>query len=83
LSSVGVEADDARIAKLLKELEGKNIEDVIKAGQSKLAAVPAAGPAAAAPAAGGAGKPAAAAAAPAKEEPKEEEESAMAFDLFD
>jgi len=90
LGSVGIEADAARVDKLIAELTGKNIEDVIKAGSAKLASVPAA-PAggaaggAAAAAAGGAA-PAAGGAAPkaaAKEEAPAEEEAAMAFDLFD
>jgi len=91
LGSVGIEADAARVDKLIAELTGKNIEDVIKAGSAKLASVPAApaggaaGGAAAAAAAGGAA-PAAGGAAPkaaAKEEAPAEEEAAMAFDLFD
>jgi large subunit ribosomal protein LP2 len=80
LSSVGIESDDARISALLGEVSGKSVEELIQAGSSKLASMPAAGAAAAAPAAGGAAAPAAAA-APAKKEESEEEE--MGFGLFD
>ena len=81
LSSVGIEAEADQVKKLLSELEGKNVEDVIKEGRDKLqsvaaVAVPAAG--GAAPAAGGAGA--------AKKEEKapepESEEEEMGLDLF-
>ncbi|KAL4435591.1 hypothetical protein ABPG77_002554 [Micractinium sp. CCAP 211/92] len=79
--SVGIELDAERVSKLLSELEGKDINEVIAAGTSKLASVPAGGAvAAAAPAAGGA----AAAAEEKKEEKVEEEEDEdMGFSLFD
>jgi large subunit ribosomal protein LP2 len=83
LSSVGVEADAADVERLLKELEGKNIDELIAAGREKLQSVPSGGAVAAAPAAGGA---AAGGAAPAKEEKKEEpseEDEDMGFSLFD
>ncbi|EEQ34882.1 60S acidic ribosomal protein P2 [Microsporum canis] len=86
LSSVGIDADDDRVEKLLSELEGKDIQELITEGATKLASVPSggAGGAAAAPAAGGAGGEAA---APAEEAKKEEEEEAsdedMGFGLFD
>ena len=61
LDSVGIEADDDRLNKVISELNGKNIEDVIAQGVSKLASVPAGGavavsaaPGSAAPAAGSA-----------------------------
>eukprot|EP00879_Flechtneria_rotunda_P000267 GHRR01000352.1.p2 GENE.GHRR01000352.1~~GHRR01000352.1.p2 ORF type:complete len:113 (+),score=63.50 GHRR01000352.1:131-469(+) len=86
LSSVGVEADAADVERLLKELEGKDIHELIAAGREKLQAVPSGGAvAAAAPAAGGGGA-AAGGAAPAKEEKKEEpseEDEDMGFSLFD
>lgn len=50
LSAVGAEADEERLAKLLSELEGKNIDEVVAAGVSKLASVPSGGAVAAAPA---------------------------------
>lgn len=40
LSSVGVEADGAQVDKLLAELKGKNVNEVIEAGKTKLSAVP-------------------------------------------
>ena len=62
LSSVKVE--QANLTKVINELKGKSIEELIKTGTAKLASVPAA------PAAGAA--PAAAAAAPAAATKKEE-----------
>ncbi|KAI9372088.1 60S acidic ribosomal protein P2-A [Aspergillus egyptiacus] len=82
LSSVGVDADDERLEKLIAELQGKDINELIAEGTTKLASVPSGGgAAAAAPAAGGA----AAAEAPAeeKEEEKEESDEDMGFGLFD
>jgi large subunit ribosomal protein LP2 len=85
LGSVGIDADDERLNAVIKELGGKNVEELIAEGQSKLASVPAGGAVAAGgAAAGGAGG---AAAAPAEEEKKEEEEEEsdedMGFGLFD
>ncbi|OJJ01240.1 hypothetical protein ASPVEDRAFT_40801 [Aspergillus versicolor CBS 583.65] len=82
LSSVGVDADSERLEKLIAELQGKDINELIAEGTTKLASVPSGGAgAAAAPAAGGA----AAAEAPAaeKEEEKEESDEDMGFGLFD
>ncbi|XP_044762577.1 60S acidic ribosomal protein P2 [Coccinella septempunctata] len=85
LSSVGIECDQEKVKKVISQLNGKNIEEIISQGREKLASVPSGG-AVAAPAA------AAAAAAPAAEEKKEEkkEEKAdsesdddMGFGLFD
>ena len=67
LEAVGAEAQDEQIEKLLADLEGKNIEEMIKEGLEKLVSIPAGG--AAAPAASGA-----AAAEEKKEEEKKEEE---------
>ncbi|KAH9825689.1 60S acidic ribosomal protein p2 [Teratosphaeria destructans] len=87
LSSVGIEADEERLTQLLKELEGKDINELIAEGSSKLASVPSGGAGGAAPAAGGAAAGGAAAeeAAPeaAKEEEKEESDEDMGFGLFD
>jgi len=64
LDSVGVEAEDAQIELLIKELSGKDVFQVIESGKSKLAAVPSGGGGAAPAPAGGAapapagGKPA-------------------------
>ncbi|CAK7227539.1 60S acidic ribosomal protein P2 [Sporothrix curviconia] len=84
LESVGIEADDERLSTLLSELKGKDINELIAEGSSKLASVPSGG--AAAPAAGGAAAAGAAADAPAeeaKEEEKEESDDDMGFGLFD
>ena len=89
LSSVGIEVDDEKLNKVLSELKGKSIEELITKGSEKLASVPSGGGVAAAPAAGGA------AAAPAggdskkeskkeeKKEESEEEDDDMGFGLFD
>ncbi|KAF4111532.1 ribosomal protein, large P2, like [Onychostoma macrolepis] len=88
LDSVGIEVDDTRMSKVVSELNGKNLEEVIAQGFSKLASVPSGGAvaasSAAAPSAGGT------AAAPAAEEKKEEKkeeseesEDDMGFGLFD
>ena len=63
LEAIGAEAEDEKIEKLLADLEGKNVEELIKAGLDKLVSIPT----------GGAAAPAAAAAAAAAEEKKEEE----------
>ncbi|KAF2498867.1 ribosomal protein 60S [Lophium mytilinum] len=86
LESVGIEADSDRLEKLLSELKGKDISELIAEGSSKLASVPSGGSGGGAPAAGGAGGAAAAdeeAAAPAAEEEKEESDEDMGFGLFD
>ncbi|KAM9460921.1 large ribosomal subunit protein P2 [Clarias gariepinus] len=88
LESVGIEADDTRMEKVVSELSGKSVEDVIAQGYSKLASVPAGG----AVAVSASGASSAGAAAPAaaaeekKEEKKEESEESdddMGFGLFD
>ncbi|KAH8820331.1 putative 60S acidic ribosomal protein P2 [Xylogone sp. PMI_703] len=86
LESVGIEADDDRLEKLISELEGKDLQELIAEGSSKLASVPSGGAGGAAPAAGGAA--AGGAAAEEKEEEKKEEEKEesdedMGFGLFD
>uniref|UniRef100_A0AAQ6ILW0 Large ribosomal subunit protein P2 n=1 Tax=Anabas testudineus TaxID=64144 RepID=A0AAQ6ILW0_ANATE len=64
LDSVGIEAEDTRLDKVISELKGKNVNDVIATGYSKLASVPAGGAVAVASSAaagsGGAAAPAAA-----------------------
>ncbi|KAF7995143.1 hypothetical protein HCN44_004615 [Aphidius gifuensis] len=85
LSSVGIEADDEKLQKVIAELKGKSIEELIAQGREKLSSMPVGG---AAPAA------AASAAAPAAEEKKEDKKEAkaeseeeddddMGFGLFD
>ncbi|XP_062433901.1 large ribosomal subunit protein P2 [Rhea pennata] len=90
LDSVGIETDDERVNKVISELNGKNIEDVIAQGNGKLASMPVGG-AVAVSAGGGSAAPAGGGAAPAaaeekKEEKKEESEESdddMGFGLFD
>merc|ERR1712137_676089 len=72
LSSVGVDADEEKLGKVISELSGKNIDEVLAEGKEKLASVPSGG---AAPAAGGAAAGGAAEEAPKEEEKKEESES--------
>ncbi|KAM4847021.1 large ribosomal subunit protein P2 isoform 2-T2 [Thomomys bottae] len=88
LDSVGIEADDDRLNKVISELNGKNIEDVIAQGVGKLASMPAGGavvasaaPGSAAPAAGSA--PAAEEKKDEKKEESEESDDDMGFGLFD
>merc|ERR1712118_268130 len=71
LASVGAEADGDKLGKLMSELNGKDIEEVIAAGSEKLASVPAGG------------APAAAAEEEKKEESEEESDDDMGFSLFD
>merc|ERR1711970_751835 len=84
LSSVGVDADEERLGKVMSELSGKNIDEVLAEGREKLASVPSGG--GGARAAGGA--TAGGDAAPAEEEKKpesssEESDDDMGFGLFD
>ncbi|KAH0788488.1 60S acidic ribosomal protein P2 [Histomonas meleagridis] len=78
LESVGIQVDAKAIDALLEKLNGKNIEELIKEGSSKLAVV-----------GGGAAAPAAASATEEKkEEEKKEEEEVVELaggfdDLFD
>ncbi|CAL8362759.1 60S acidic ribosomal protein P2 isoform X1 [Gadus morhua] len=89
LESVGIEADDTRMQKVISELDGKSIDEVIAQGNGKLASMPAAGAVAAvatsaAVVAGGAAAPAAA--EEKKEEQKDSDEGSdddMGFGLFD
>ncbi|XP_049896450.1 ribosomal protein, large P2, like [Epinephelus moara] len=87
LESVGIEADDTRLDKVISELSGKNVEEVIATGYGKLASMPAGGAVAvASSAAAGTGGAAAPAAEEKKEEKKEESEESdddMGFGLFD
>uniref|UniRef100_A0A2K5XXD2 Large ribosomal subunit protein P2 n=1 Tax=Mandrillus leucophaeus TaxID=9568 RepID=A0A2K5XXD2_MANLE len=89
LDSVGIEAGDDRLNKVISELNGKNIEDVIAQGIGKLASVPAGGAVAVSAAPGSAASAAGSAPAAAeekKDEKKEESEESdddMGFGLFD
>jgi large subunit ribosomal protein LP2 len=85
LTAGGVEADDEKLAKVIDSLKGKSINDLVEAGQKKMASVPTGGGGGgggggAAPAAAAAAAPAAKEAAKAKAPEPEEEE--MSFDLF-
>ncbi|XP_056293448.1 60S acidic ribosomal protein P2 [Pseudoliparis swirei] len=85
LGSVGIEAEDERLNKVVSELNGKNINEVMNSGLSKLASVPAGGDVAVAPVAAAAGA-APVVAEEKKEEKKEESEESdedMGFGLFD
>ncbi len=85
LGSVGIEAEKDKITKVISELKGKNIDELIEEGQKKLASVPSGGAAAAG--AGSSAAPAAGGAAEAKKEEKKEESESededMGFGLFD
>ena len=92
LSSVGVDVDAASLKKVVDELKGKNIEELMDAGRKKLATMPAGGAAPAAAAAGGAAPAAAGGdkkgdgAKPKEKEPEPEsdaEDDDMGFGLFD
>mmetsp|Transcript_6449 Transcript_6449/g.24187 ORF Transcript_6449/g.24187 Transcript_6449/m.24187 type:complete len:108 (-) Transcript_6449:327-650(-) len=80
LKSVSADASDEQIDLLLKELSGKNIEDVISEGSEKLATVPVGG-AGGAPAAGGAA-PAEEAKVEEPEESSSESDADMGLGLF-
>ena len=71
LEAVGAEAQDEQIEKVFADLEGKDLQELIKAGSERLVTMAAAG---AAPAAAGAAPAAGAAAEEKKEEEEEEEE---------
>ena len=84
LEVVGIEADSEKLGIVVKELAGKNIDELLAEGSEKLASMPAGGGAAAgaAPAAGGAA-PAEEKKEEKKEEPEEESDDDMGFGLFD
>ncbi|KAL9085732.1 MAG: hypothetical protein Q9165_007481 [Trypethelium subeluteriae] len=88
LEAVGIEAEEDRLDKLLSELKGKDLQELINEGSSKLASVPSGGgggggaAAAGGAAAGGDAAPEAAK-EEAKEEEKEESDEDMGFGLFD
>ena len=86
LKSVGIEPESDRISALISELKGKDLNELIAEGSSKLASVPSGGAAAGGAAASG-GAAAGGAAAEEKEEEKveekEESDEDMGFGLFD
>jgi len=84
LDVVGIECDDQKVDLVVKELSGKNIEELIAEGSTKLASMPAGGGGGAAPAAAAAGgAPAKAEEEKKEEEPEEESDDDMGFGLFD
>lgn len=88
LETVGIEAEQERLDKLISELEGKDINELIAEGSSKFASIPSGGASGSAGAASGgaaaaAGGDAAAPAAEEKVEEKEESDDDMGFGLFD
>ncbi|CAD6975946.1 unnamed protein product, partial [Tilletia controversa] len=86
LAAADIEPDTERLNKLLSELDGKDISEIIAEGQQKLASVPSGGGgggAAAPAAAAGGAAPAEAKKEEAKEEEKEESDDDMGFGLFD
>ncbi|KAH8172022.1 60s acidic ribosomal protein [Sarocladium implicatum] len=83
IESVGIEVDSDRLDKLISELSGKDINELISTGAGKLASVPSGG-AGGAPAAGGAAAGGAEEKAEEKaEEAAEESDEDMGFGLFD
>lgn len=86
LSSVGIEADSERLTKVVKELNGKSVDELIAAGREKLSSMPVGGAAAPAAAAAGAadtGKKEEAKKEEKKVESESEEDDDMGFALFD
>ncbi|CAF3463984.1 60s acidic ribosomal protein P2, variant 2 [Fusarium graminearum] len=83
LTSVGIDADEDRLNKLISELEGKDIQQLIAEGSEKLASVPSGGAGGASGGAAAAGGAAEEAKEEEKEEEKEESDEDMGFGLFD
>ena len=85
LESVGVEAEESRLQALLKDVEGKDLQELIAEGNTKLASVPSGGAAAggASASTGAAAGGAAEAEEEKEEEAKEESDDDMGFGLFD
>jgi large subunit ribosomal protein LP2 len=79
LGTVGIEADDDRLEKLISELGGKDVAALISEGAGKLASVPSGGGGAVAASGGGGGGGGGAAAAEEKKEEKKEEEKVCFF----
>ncbi|KIY48958.1 ribosomal protein 60S [Fistulina hepatica ATCC 64428] len=83
LGAAGIEVDRERLDKLVSELKGKSIDELIVEGSSKLSSVPSGGAAVSTASAGGAAAAAPAAEEEEKEEEKEESDEDMGFGLFD
>ena len=82
LSAAGIQTEDERAEQLIASLSGKNVDELVSAGMSKLASMPSGGAVSAATAPS-ASAPAAAAAKEEKNEVKEESDDDMGFGLFD
>ncbi|KAL6720716.1 60S acidic ribosomal protein P2 [Lecanora helva] len=88
LESVGIDADDERLDKLIEELKGKDLQELIAEGSTKLASVPSGGGGGGGAGAGGAttgggDAPTEEKKEEKKEEEKEESDEDMGFGLFD
>nr|XP_026692658.1 60S acidic ribosomal protein P2 [Ciona intestinalis] len=83
LGSVGIDVDDDKLNMVIKELKGKNLEEVIAAGNEKLASVPSGGGGAVAASGGAAAADEAPKEEAKKEESEEESDDDMGFGLFD
>jgi len=82
LASVGVEVDSERLETLIKELEGKDVEELMKEGAEKLASFGGGGGGGAVAGGGGGGGGDAPAEEEKKEEEEEEEADVGAGDMF-
>ncbi|ORX52274.1 ribosomal protein 60S [Anaeromyces robustus] len=82
IKTIGADVDDEKVDAVVAALNGKDIDEVIADGFSKLSAAPVASGSAGA-AAGGAGAAAEAAEEAKEEEEEEESDSDMGFGLFD
>eukprot|EP01130_Rhizamoeba_saxonica_P005811 TRINITY_DN229_c0_g1_i1.p1 TRINITY_DN229_c0_g1~~TRINITY_DN229_c0_g1_i1.p1 ORF type:complete len:113 (-),score=47.18 TRINITY_DN229_c0_g1_i1:81-419(-) len=79
LAQGGVQSDDSKVEKLIAELSGKSLEDILEAGRAKLSAVPTSGGASA----GGAAKAEDVVEEEVvEEEPSESSEGEMGFSFF-
>lgn len=78
LESVGIEVESEKLDKLIAELDGKSVEELIAEGTEKMSSVPTGAPAAAGASAGSEE-----AAEEAVEEEAEESDDDMGFGLFD
>lgn len=82
LEAVSIDVEEDKVEKLLAEVEGKSVEELIAEGNQKLSSVPSGAPAAATGGAAAAGG-AEAAAEEKEEEAAEESDDDMGFGLFD
>ena len=84
LSAAGIQTEEERAEKLVASLSGKNVEEVVIAGMSKLASMPSGGAAVSVASSAASGAAASVAVKEeAKKEVKEESDDDMGFGLFD